>query len=74
MGSSGIRHVFHAKLFLRCVRLLYKKIEALHAYGSEMRMFPHPRSIEAVEHLARWRGATVGCLAAEAFMLGRIII
>lgn len=51
-----------------------KKLESLNAYKCEMRMFPHPRSIEAVEYLARWRGATVGCSAAEAFMLGRTIV
>ena len=49
------------------------KIEALHAYQSEMREWPHPRSLRAVEHLARWRGALVGCEVAEAFMLNRFI-
>lgn len=52
---------------------LARKLEALKAYSTELRAFPHPRSVEAVEHLARWRGATVGCHAAEAFMVGRII-
>lgn len=47
------------------------KRAALEAYASELRDFPHPRSIEAVEHLAAWRGASVGCRRAEAFMLGR---
>jgi hypothetical protein len=36
-----------------------------------MRPYPHARSIKAVEHLARWRGASVGVEAAEGFMLGR---
>lgn len=45
------------------------KIQALEAYESEMREWPHARSIKAVEHLARWRGASVGREAAEAFML-----
>ena len=31
-----------------------------------MRDWPHTRSIKAVEHLARWRGASVGAEAAEA--------
>ena len=53
---------------------LDKKLDALEAYGDELREFPHPRSIQAVEALARWRGATVGVLAAEAFVLGRSII
>jgi LmbE family N-acetylglucosaminyl deacetylase len=47
------------------------KLRALAAYEMEMRAFPHPRSLEAVEHLARWRGATGGMAAAEAFMVGR---
>jgi hypothetical protein len=33
------------------------KLHALDAYAPEMRAFPHTRSIEAGEHLARWRGA-----------------
>ena len=49
------------------------KMEALRAYQSEMREWPHPRSLRAVEHLARWRGALVGCEVAEAFMLNRFI-
>lgn len=49
------------------------KMKALQAYGREMKPWPHPRSYEGVEHLARWRGATIGCAAAEAFMLGREI-
>jgi N-acetylglucosamine malate deacetylase 1 len=53
---------------------LAKKLEALNAYAAEMRPFPHPRSIKAVEAMARWRGASVGRHAAEAFMLGRHII
>ncbi len=38
-----------------------------------MRKWPHARSIEAIEHLARWRGASVGCEAAESFILVREI-
>jgi len=49
------------------------KRKALEAYSSEMRSWPHARSIQAVEHLVRWRGATVGVEAAEAFILGRKI-
>lgn len=49
------------------------KLKALRQYRQEMRAFPHPRSIEALGHLAHWRGASVGTEAAEAFMLGRHI-
>lgn len=46
------------------------KLAALEIYGAEMREFPHPRSREYVEAMARIRGATAGILAAEAFLLG----
>lgn len=47
------------------------KKQALEAYSSEMRPWPHSRSIDALEHLAKWRGAQVGVEAAEAFCLLR---
>lgn len=50
------------------------KLKALDAYRSEMRPWPHPRSRKAVEHLARWRGATAGVDAAEGFVVGRHLV
>lgn len=50
---------------------LKTKRRALEAYAEEMRAFPHPRSYEAIEALAKWRGATAGLAAAEAFMVLR---
>lgn len=47
------------------------KIEALRAYSSEMRPWPHPRSEKAIDHLAGWRGVTAGVAAAEGYMVGR---
>jgi len=52
---------------------LDKKLLALEAYSEEMRPAPHPRSAISIEALARWRGSTVGCAAAEAFSLVRMI-
>jgi LmbE family N-acetylglucosaminyl deacetylase len=53
---------------------LDRKLAALGAYESEMRSWPHSRSLRGVEHQARWRGASLGVEAAEAFMLGRCLI
>ena len=53
---------------------LKRKLDALDAYASEMRDWPHARSLKAVEHLARWRGSNIGVPAAEAFMLGRQLV
>lgn len=44
-----------------------KKIEALSAYSGVMRPYPHPRSREAMEGLAAYRGAQAGIEYAEAF-------
>lgn len=66
--------VFTPNYFVDISNFLDKKLAALHCYQSEMRDFPHARSLLALESLARWRGATVGHFAAEAFMLGRSVL
>lgn len=71
---TGSAQPFVPNFFYDVGAFLDKKLQALDAYKPEMRAFPHPRSIAAVEHLARWRGATAGYAAAEAYMLGRTII
>ena len=71
-ASSGI--YFTPNYFYDVSEYISKKMAALSAYQPEIRNFPHPRSVDAVNHLARWRGASVGCEAAEAFMLGRCIV
>jgi hypothetical protein len=46
-----------------------QKIEALKCYEREGRLFPHPRSVEAVQNLAVRRGIEAGFRRAEAFMI-----
>jgi len=70
-GSSMLP--FSPGYFVDISVTLEKKLKALEVYHQEMRDFPHPRSIEACQYLARWRGATIGVEAAEAFEVGRII-
>ena len=43
------------------------KLRALEAYKGVMREYPHPRSREAIEGLAAYRGGQSGCNYAEAF-------
>lgn len=43
------------------------KLKALSAYKGVMRPYPHPRSTEAIEGLAAFRGVQAGCNYAEAF-------
>lgn len=71
-AASGIQ--FSPNFFYDVTLFIDRKLDALNAYAREMREFPHSRSVKAAEYLAKWRGATIGCAAAEAFMLGRTII
>lgn len=50
------------------------KLEMLRFYQEEMRPWPHSRSYEAIEVLAKYRGYTNGMKYAEAFQLGRKIL
>ena len=45
------------------------KLKAIAAYKGVMRPYPHPRSNEAIEGLAAYRGVQAGCNYAEAFEL-----
>jgi N-acetylglucosamine malate deacetylase 1 len=67
-------NMFNANWFVDVSQTLQLKLQALQVYQDELRPFPHPRSIKAVEALAKWRGATVGAEAAEGFVLGRKLI
>jgi LmbE family N-acetylglucosaminyl deacetylase len=70
--GSGL--MFNPNYFIDISAHVEVKMKALEAYRDELRQFPHPRSVRAVETLARWRGSTVGIEAAEAFILGRKIV
>jgi len=55
-------------LFVELEQLhLDAKIEAMRAYGSQVRPHPHTRSLEALEAMAAVRGAHSGVAYAEAF-------
>ena len=73
-GPAASAQPFSPNFFVNISSTLATKLEALKAYGSELRAFPHPRSLQAVSALAQWRGASVGVVAAEAFVLGREIV
>lgn len=69
--TPGSAPPFLPNWFVDITRQWERKREALSAYSSEMRSWPHPRSYRAVEHLVHWRGSQVGFQAAEAFCLLR---
>lgn len=51
-----------------------RKCKALQCYTSEIRDWPHPRSVEAVSALARLRGSECGMPAAEGLYLLRDVM
>ncbi|HEY9852380.1 MAG TPA: PIG-L deacetylase family protein [Leptolyngbyaceae cyanobacterium] len=65
---------FVPNVFVDISDYLEMKIEAMELYASQLKPFPHERSIEALRALATLRGSTVGRFAAEAFVLVREII
>jgi LmbE family N-acetylglucosaminyl deacetylase len=70
-APEGAGEAFVPNRFVEITAQLDRKVEALQAYGDEMRPAPHSRSIEGAKALARVRGGTVGFDAAEAFLLVR---
>jgi LmbE family N-acetylglucosaminyl deacetylase len=50
------------------------KLEALSCFKSQLKRYPHPRSLEAIKALSMYRGATINAFHAEAFIIERQII
>ena len=66
--------VFRPTVFADITPYLETKLKAMACYRDEVKSFPHPRSLPALQALAQLRGATVGVAAAEAFALVRQIV
>ena len=54
-------------------KYIKKKIHALKFYKSELRKFPHSRSIKNIKSLAQIRGTSCGVNYAEGFVMSRYI-
>ena len=65
---------FIPNVFVEITDTLETKLEAMSAFGSQVKSAPHERSIEALRALATLRGATVHRPAAEGFVLIREVI
>lgn len=67
------KRTFQPNYFVDITKTLKYKLKALKNYKDEISKFPHPRSLEAVEHRAAYWGSSVGRKYAEAFMIFRKI-
>ncbi len=65
---------FQPNVFVNISDYLEQKIQSMKMYASQIKPFPNERSDESLRALATLRGSTVGCFAAEAFVLIRQII
>jgi LmbE family N-acetylglucosaminyl deacetylase len=65
---------FTPNYFVNIENTLQSKLEAMRCYTSELREYPHPRSIEALEVNAKRWGTVTGCNCAEAFELIRKVV
>lgn len=73
-GWGDPAQAFVPSVFLDIGAVLERKLQAMAAYRSELRGFPHARSLESIEARARAWGSQVGLVAAEPFVLLREIV
>jgi len=64
---------FSPNLFIDINKELKFKLKAMSQYKSELKKFPHPRSLEGIEIIAKKWGTVCGAKAAEAFSIVRQI-
>lgn len=70
-GAPFRDNVFIPNVYVDISETLETKLKAMSEYKSELKEYPHPRSLEAISALAKVRGSSIGVRAAEAFMLVR---
>lgn len=68
-GSRLFERKFLPNIYFDISRTVEYKLKALETYKSELRSYPHPRSLEAVEARDKVTGSEIGCKYAEAFQL-----
>jgi N-acetylglucosamine malate deacetylase 1 len=71
-NAPGIHPSFAPTWFVDIERSLATKLKAASCYASQIYPYPEPRSLEAIEGLARFRGSQSGVGAAEAFQVIRM--
>jgi LmbE family N-acetylglucosaminyl deacetylase len=70
----NIKTPFIPDVFVNVGDFIGIKKDAMNAYKSELREYPHPRSIEGIELQSKNRGMSVGLEYAEAFATLRRVI
>ncbi|SMM99280.1 hypothetical protein SPONN_402 [uncultured Candidatus Thioglobus sp.] len=71
--SPSMGNVFIPNYFIDITGFMDKKIQALQCYDAEIREFPHARSYQTIQSMAKFRGSLIGIEIAEAFCVERLI-
>lgn len=72
-APQSLQSAFLPNHYVDIAPYLETKLEALKAYTTEVKEFPHPRSVTTLRALAQRRGSEANLLAAEAFTSLRTI-
>jgi len=64
---------FNPSKFFDIGSFVEKKLKAIKIYKSEIRQYPHPRSLDGIRTLSKYRGQCIGVKYAEAFEVGYIL-
>ena len=70
-GLPSDPHAFAPNSFVDVTQTLAAKLAAMSCYASELRAYPHPRSLQALTERAGYWGSRVGVAAAEPFQIMR---
>ena len=68
---SARHRSFSPNVFVDITGEMTRKLDAMRAYRSELRPYPHPRSVRSLKERAGFWGSVANFEAAEAFMLLR---
>lgn len=68
--SSAWGTGFVPDYFVDITDTMQRKLGAISCYTTELRDYPHPRSMEGIRNLSLMRGASIGVPFAEAFVTG----
>ncbi|SOC37681.1 PIG-L deacetylase family protein [Salinicoccus kekensis] len=72
-NTPTVDNVFMPNVFYDITDTIEDKLKAMEYYESELKQYPHPRSLEAIRALSMYRGSTINVAHAEAFMLIRAV-
>jgi len=72
-NSYSHKSIFIANTFVDISSSIKTKVKAMAAYNSELREYPHPRSLKFIKEMASYNGVRVGLKFCENFKLIRSV-